>query len=606
MSGTKQGNVQHHYKSILVGLFYVALFSTSLVFNNHTVGWGSIENYYYFYFVAIAIFLVYTVLSFAGIWPVKPGLNKIDGLFLLLCLYQLIQVPIIDGKPAYHETHFTILHLTVLYFIVKSLSQQTGRWLVPAILTLAGVIAAGYGFLQLLGWVGLNSVYFKMTGFFLNPGPHGAYLAAVLPFALVLLVDTKKTGSLLKNRLLRGGLWISLLLLLTACMLSGSRTAILSGAAGMLYILNERYHLLQLVQRARSHKKWLIALALITTLVIAAFLFYAKVDSSYGRLLIWKISTNLWWDDPIFGIGSGRFAVDYANYQAAYFAGNNDSTHLQQLAGMTYFAFNEWLQIGVELGVVGLLLFATLFYHLLKIPARTPLALGSKAGIVVVLVQTFFFYPLSVLPIQLFFTFCIATVASSLPGTPLLPLPTSIRRAITLVSFILAGFFLVYQANTFRALRQWKKAAAIILFQEKKALSIYQDVYPRLQYKGEFLFNYGAELSKLGSYQKSITLLEAAKKKFSHIDLYMFLGNGYKALGQYAKAEQSYQHAAHMIPHRFYPKYLLVQLYRETNQTTKARRLAKEIMNAEPKVTSNEVAEIKHAMKKFLNNETPI
>lgn len=50
---------------------------------------------------------------------------------------------------------------------------------------------------------------------------------------------------------------------------------------------------------------------------------------------------------------------------------------------------------------------------------------------------------------------------------------------------------------------------------------------------------------------------------------------------------------------------LLVQLYSDTGQSTKAVELAKEIIITEPKVPSSLVTEIKNEMKIFLSHESP-
>jgi len=593
------------FEKIGFWFFFISISSITLIFNNHTSSWGNIENIYYFYFASFAIFILFSSSLFLGQHNLELVINRVDLALIAYNLYILINVGLIKGVNFYNETHFTFLHLLMLYFVFKKLLRKMNNQ-VAVWLTVLGLISSCYGLFQLLDWVKINSTFFEITGFFSNPGPYGAYLASVLPFSLVYFLELKTSDKRLRVKLLKGILFLSLFVLLAGCLASSSRTAILSVTMGIIFLLNKKYFIFRRGWSLINDRKLLLSLFAISVLFIVFFLFTWKVDSSLGRLLIWKVSTNMFWNNPIFGIGSGMFGIDYANSQALYFAVNDKSTHFAQLAGMSYFAFNEWLQIGVELGFFGLLFFVTLIYFGLKTSKTSSIVLASKACIYTVIIQSFFFYPFNVLPIQLIFTFSLAVLSTNQNFHWTLRFSLWPRKTILFVLLLLGSFFLSLQYKTFRAVQDWKKAATMISFQEQRALSIYQNIYPRLNYRGEFLFNYGAELSKLGDYEKSVTILEEAKKKFSHIDLYMFLGNNYKEMNQFMKAEKNYIHASNMIPTRFYPNYLLVQLYRDTNQRKKAIKLARRILDTKPKVSSDIVDEIKNEMKKYLQNEARI
>jgi tetratricopeptide (TPR) repeat protein len=57
-------------------------------------------------------------------------------------------------------------------------------------------------------------------------------------------------------------------------------------------------------------------------------------------------------------------------------------------------------------------------------------------------------------------------------------------------------------------------------------------------------------------------------------NLYTTSGDTYKALKRYSEAEEAYQHASIMVPHKLYPLYLLAMLYDETGQREKAVAVA--------------------------------
>ena len=82
--------------------------------------------------------------------------------------------------------------------------------------------------------------------------------------------------------------------------------------------------------------------------------------------------------------------------------------------------------------------------------------------------------------------------------------------------------------------------------------------------------------------------------------VYNKLGKNYQALKQYDRAEKAYVQAAHMIPHRIYPLYLLALLYREMGDMEKARDMARQVIDQEPKVWSPAVEEMKKTEMKQL------
>ena len=54
-----------------------------------------------------------------------------------------------------------------------------------------------------------------------------------------------------------------------------------------------------------------------------------------------------------------------------------------------------------------------------------------------------------------------------------------------------------------------------------------------------------------------------------------------------------------MVPHKFYPLYLLATLYDETGEKAKARQIARDILNKEVKIHSTAIEEIKAEMEKL-------
>ena len=101
-------------------------------------------------------------------------------------------------------------------------------------------------------------------------------------------------------------------------------------------------------------------------------------------------------------------------------------------------------------------------------------------------------------------------------------------------------------------------------------------------------------------YHEAIIKLTEAGSYFKDEFWYIILGDCYKATGEFSKAEDHYQLAANMIPHEFYPLYLLAKLYHETGQNKKAIVIAQEVMDKVVKVPSKAIDEIRDEMQEII------
>lgn len=80
---------------------------------------------------------------------------------------------------------------------------------------------------------------------------------------------------------------------------------------------------------------------------------------------MWKITAKAITEQP-FGTGLGGFPAAYAETQAGYFASGKGTDTERLVAGCPEYAFNEFLQIGLEQGVTGLIVFIALLIYSLS------------------------------------------------------------------------------------------------------------------------------------------------------------------------------------------------------------------------------------------------
>ena len=74
-------------------------------------------------------------------------------------------------------------------------------------------------------------------------------------------------------------------------------------------------------------------------------------------MLMWKVTGKAIAGQPLAGTGLGGFPAAYAEAQGGYFATGNVTDREKRVAGCPEYAFNEYLQIGLEQGVGGLIVF---------------------------------------------------------------------------------------------------------------------------------------------------------------------------------------------------------------------------------------------------------
>ena len=129
----------------------------------------------------------------------------------------------------------------------------------------------------------------------------------------------------------------------------------------------------QAATRLRQHKRWYIIGGILGGILLlggSASLYTLKKDSADGRFLMWKITTKAIQKQPITGTSLGGFPAAYAETQAEYMASGKATEQEKLVAGCPEYAFNEYLQIGLEQGLVGLALFigwlGLLFYKGIK------------------------------------------------------------------------------------------------------------------------------------------------------------------------------------------------------------------------------------------------
>jgi tetratricopeptide (TPR) repeat protein len=520
---------------------------------------------------------------------------------------------------------------TIMCYIILRQIQLKLYPLIMVAIVVGGIMQAIYGNLQLWGICSSHHGIFRLTGSFFNPGPYAGYLASVFPVALGLYlfkfdrfcyITKWKEKVLIKLRKINPGsssiskfiAGVGLISILSVILASQSRAAWVAVIISSSLILSIHFSIFYWLKRQIRTPFRRIASVLLISAVISAGLFglfYLKVDSSNGRLFIWEVSFNqIFVKHPLTGVGFDQFKTYYMDEQAAYFKTNPKSTKTM-IAGDTQYVFNDFFQQAIENGLIGLFLVLMIFIALLRVRSieQKSLLRTAQAGIISIAIFSIFSYPVQILPIKISLLFCVATVAG-LASQKCIRLSqnasivTKTILIVVVILIILTG--MQYNKHYSYSWKIWKQAFILYEKNDIACLNKYEMAFPMLQGNGDFLMNYGKALSINHKHDQAVTILQQASKYYPSIVVYCALGDSYKALGRPVEAEEAYLHAWYMNPSRFYPQYLLVMLYDETGQCSKAVRIAHELLQKEVKVESVAIREIETEIKKIIEKCTSV
>ncbi|MDY3268810.1 MAG: O-antigen ligase domain-containing protein, partial [Phocaeicola sp.] len=121
----------------------------------------------------------------------------------------------------------------------------------------------------------------------------------------------------------------------------------------------------------------------------------------------------------------------------------------------------------------------------------------------------------------------------------------------------------------------------------------------------DFCFEYGRALYKAGSFGEAEEVLLKAMTVSGDPMILNILGRNAQESGEYGKAEKYLLRSTSRLPERVYPHYLLVKLYAEPEYFDRGNliREAEYVLNTEPKVNSTAIREMKHEVKKILEDK---
>ena len=524
------------------------------------------------------------LLTFTGIvlitykWSLNPEPEKLIFTGQLVILWFLLRYIL----TAYREFNFFFLFVGML----------------------TGLVEAVWGMQQLHGYAYSNHSLFRLTGSFFNPGPYCGYLAVVLPVCLWAALKFQKGMHYFA--------WICVGAILIVLPAGMSRSAWMAAvvACGWVY-WTERIGWEKAKAAYKRYKNATIPFIAIVAILAGcaiAGVYGMKRDSADGRLLMWKVTVKAIAGQPLAGTGLGGFPAAYAEAQGEYFATGTATGQEKQVAGCPEYAFNEYLQIGLEQGIGGLIVFVlwlgSMGYY--GIRNRQHGAVGGVLALAVFAVSS---YPLQLPSFWMILVF-LGAICVTKDGTQARSSALSVSSAypITIISLLsLASVCLfILQKGQYEVYKRWGRMQTVYNNKAYESVSEdYKDLHDKLKHKPEFLFEEAQCLSKTEQYTEAIQVLERAKRLSGDPMIRYMIAKNRQATGDYREAERELLHAIGILPERLYPYYLLAKLYAEPAfyQADKFRAAAGAVLTKEPKVESSAIREMRTEIKKILEKK---
>jgi O-antigen ligase len=488
------------------------------------------------------------------------------------------------------------------YVTVRIVSEQPRlRQLLLNVTLVIVLVEAIWGMLQLYGITRSYHNIFPIIGSLFNPGPYSGFLIIGIPLALGWILSVKIS---LWERILGAVTLIAAGLVLPATMSRAAWLAVVSGCFPVAYYSFRRrsygikgsklYRWLQ----QKGHWNLIIPMVVIIALSSAAGLYLIKRNSADGRLFLWRVCMNMIEEHPLSGSGYGSFAAVYGPAQADYFSSGKGNEKQEMVADSPEYAFNEFIQVAVELGLTGVLLFFMIIISIFRRPDDKTETSGEDAGLLfkasllALLTFSAFSYPFTVLPLSIMFVFVLALAAS-------FSKPVMASRWLYLFILPLCAGCTFYGSgqvlSKYDIYKKWRTVQTRYNSgRHKEIMEDYRKLYPIMNHNKQFLYEHARNLAITGEYAESNRIFEQYLLYGSDPMAYNCMGNNYKGLKQYALAASFYQKAAATVPNRYHPLSLLLRLYQETGEIEKMIETAGLIRTKPAKVPSKGIDNIKH------------
>lgn len=523
-------------------------------------GLGILEEYYtifgvFLLSITILVCICYYYKSWIGFFC------KLDFWFGIFIIYRLIRA--ISSEAINEIIIYEKISLILLYLLCRLV--DCSKCIITFIIV-AGSMQSLLAILQQFSIFEGHHFLFQVTGTFANPGPLGGFLA----ISFIMTLEASLYCLRKKNRWLRSYSILGIILIGYILILSNSRAAWVATIFVLLLSIR-KYTWWQSLIKNKLH---IIVGGIIFISLIIGLLLY-KWDSVLGRMLVWRVSTDMIAEKPWIGHGTNSFRGQYMIYQAEYFKEKPDSL-FSKVADDVSYSYNELIKLLVEGGIIGLAIFIMILFILWHSSCN----IAIRNGLTTLVIFSLFSYPFEIYVFKVFF---VIMCASNCKVVNLSISQKESWRGIITCS-ILIGL----------------NVCLIRTYVKERAC------YEILKYNPAFMSFYAKQIYLAESSEKALPVLKDMAKVFPCTDLYCDIGKVYENLQKDDKAEEYYEIASSMVPSKIRPRWYLFLLYLKKNSISEAENMAFNILSTPPKVENTISILIKAYLEDFLKKKNKL
>ena len=489
------------------------------------------------------------------------------------------------------NTYFSLRVLSVK----QSISQRkTSGFFLLNVIYLTAICSCIYAQLQRLNILDSFNSNFKITSTFFHPAPFACFIAIVLPNSFYMLIKLyqQKYLSRLEQFTFLSAL-VTLILIALTLPLTQSRAAFIAAfiaivlCSGQIKTVKEKFYKI-----GKLNKLFVITLA--SLLLLASFYVVVNIrkDSVSGRLQVWKIASQMIVSHPFNGKGLDSFRSSYPHYQIEYFRYKKQDKESQRLSCEVSFAFNEVIQLTIEMGLIGIVLIIFITYDTLQSGlARIKREVFCRcyiSSLIAFLLFALFSYSFSMLELLLYYFVLLAGVNACRTDDSGIKAVPLIFQFVFAFNFLSCYYIGGQVKNNLNSYYTWKIGGDLYSMGNRQgSYMLLNRIFPLLNHNDKFLSFYFRNLFDLKKYSDVIHV--SSYRKMLKYDDQLVLGDSYKECHLVAMAEKSYWDAYYLLPHKFTPLYRLMKLYYETNKYKNGRLCAEMILKKEVKLKSDEI-----------------
>jgi O-antigen polymerase len=579
-------------KSFLIILIGAQLAATLI--NNERFTSPSLAAYFYYVICSALLIGITATFYFKKTSAVFTRIYLIPLItFGLLTLYPFIQT-IFFSQRNLSVAHFLLLAyaISLLSFSILLATDNISKLSIYRLISIAVAIESMVCIFQYGGWLESKNKLFAVSGSWVNPNITAMFIAMAFPAVVHFCLKDNAPGR--KERSLANLFNIlTLLAAIAALVLLKCRTAYLGVGVAAFIQCNYRYNWPAILRKYSRTKIMIACMLLICLAAFAAVgLYRFKQDSADGRMFVWKLSLQMIAKKPVAGVGYGMYAHDYNLFQADYFSQAKVTDPATRTAAPVNMAYNEFLQISVETGMIGLFLFLCLLVSLLvRFPSGDPIGITAYASVAAFTVMSVFNFTIQAIPVMFLFVLYAAIlittkeIKSIAPKTWMLPFVPAVR----LILIVVAAYMLFFQTSLARSFTRTQQAKEARESGDAAwAIELLDPLKTAMRESNIYWSEYGMALAAQHDYRNAVDKFMKALTITSDPDIYLQAGYSYQQLSLNDSAIRAYTMAKNITPNRMTPVFALMKLYTNLKDSAHAVAMANKIMIMIPKRRSAE------------------